>query len=525
MDISPKVSITENNKIYYIPNEIPEVAAFVGFFEKGPIGVPIFISNVLELKNIFGRGIDLYYNDWYQVYNFLQYSSGIWVSRAAGQRRSNASNLESLYIRDNEDFDILENLETKKGFRVFAKYPGEYANLYSISCITKRDWDEDVNIFYDYSAKGIFSFFEDDYYGICVFRKDELIETYYYNSEELIDINKNSNLYWYINVQEIQSFYGDTIQSLFDGDVSFITDNDLSEAYEPFYNKDFYDIDIIIGNEIDNSLAIDLAETRQDCIAFIGLPTSYRKWIKILINKIYYVLYDVNVTPITTYNYIHNRKFNKVDFAKLNDYIKNIKKSTYVHFCINIKEQYDGFTQKIRTVNIAGDTAGLKSAASIKSPWAPGAGLERGELKNVSKIYNTLDKKVYRTYYQKGLNYIENNILVTQKTFMNSETSFNRINIRSLFNHIKKRIYKILNRFVFEENTINIRRQIAFEVKQILIDVKSNNGISYGEVYVHPDKLNPKSIITEIYIIPTYITENVNLRITNVGTKLFEEIF
>ena len=46
--------------------------------------------------------------------------------------------------------------------------------------------------------------------------------------------------------------------------------DDIMLAYELFSNKENIDIDIVIGNEAAPLVALDLAETRKDCIAFIG---------------------------------------------------------------------------------------------------------------------------------------------------------------------------------------------------------------------------------------------------------------
>jgi len=81
---SPNVQIQHIDKTHYTIKQSDEIAAFVGIFEKGPIDTPVYITNPDTFKFTFGRGIDDFRSDWFQVYNYLQYSSGIWVVRSGG---------------------------------------------------------------------------------------------------------------------------------------------------------------------------------------------------------------------------------------------------------------------------------------------------------------------------------------------------------------------------------------------------------------------------------------------------------
>jgi hypothetical protein len=186
---------------------------------------------------------------------------------------------------------------------------------------------------------------------------------------------------------------------------------------------------------------------------------------------------------------------------------------------MNVKEQLDGFTGKYKLVNIAGDTAGLKSQASLLYPWQPGAGLERGQIKNVNKMF--FGVKDVDAYYKKGLNYIQNNMLMTQKTYYTRPSAFDRINVRSLFNHLEKEVEKLLRYYIFEENTYRVRGIIATTVKKYLEDIKANQGIDAGKVHVHG---KDKEIIVDVYVKPKYVTEYVQLRMQNIGSETISNI-
>jgi len=80
--LSPGVLVTHSDQSQVVAIEGDSAAVYVGDFEKGPVGNYILISSVAELKENFGYPNKVNYNDWYQVYNFLQYSGAIYVVRA-----------------------------------------------------------------------------------------------------------------------------------------------------------------------------------------------------------------------------------------------------------------------------------------------------------------------------------------------------------------------------------------------------------------------------------------------------------
>jgi hypothetical protein len=113
---------------------------------------------------------------------------------------------------------------------------------------------------------------------------------------------------------------------------------------------------------------------------------------------------------------------------------------------------------------------------------------------------------------------------MTQRTFLSTPSSFSRINVRCIFNHLEKTVQRILRNYVFEENRVGVRRTIALEVKNILNDMKSNRGIEAGKVHVKPSESNESEIIVDIYIKPTYVSEYIQLRMNNVGSNTISSI-
>jgi hypothetical protein len=529
---SIKTSTFETRKSY-IPSITNEVGAFVGYFEKGPIHDPVFITNINQFKQIFGRGIGLFHNDWYQVYNYLQYSSGIWVVRAAGSRQYNANNLGQISIQNDEDWEEqYDSIETPTdGIRVIAKTPGEAGNLISIAYIHYEQYQLNVVLNGEISAQDAFSHFQDGRRGLVVFRNNKIMETYYFDDWETTVLDDSKYCYFKFDVEfrfTNPAFQGDTgeisgssLINLEQGSTNLAVDTDLEECYELLANKGSYDIDIVIGNQLDNNLAINLAESRRDCIAFIGLPTSLFIFLKSEFNYNNEVIYTEEGEPLALFDIKHSKNFSITE--DIREYLLTVQNSQFVHFTMNIKNQYDGFTGKNKLVNIAADTAGLKAQASLIAPFTPGAGLEKGVIKN-GEIFLNISKTDKDKLYKKGLNIIDGSILTTQKTFYTKASAFNRINVRSMFNHLERAVEKVARKYVFEENKEAVRRSISSEVKRILVDMKSNKGIQAGRVYAYPDDNNPNLINVDITVKPTYMTEFINLRMNNVGTNTMTSV-
>ena len=526
---SPSVTSTTINKSYYVPRITNEVACFVGHFERGPVNLPIWITSIDQFKFLFGRGVDEYHQDWYQVYNYLQYAGGIWVVRTSGVKLYNANNGGEVYFNTFSDWEAKQSsLISTTPLRFFARTAGIWGNLINVCTFVKSDWDSNVNLNKSVRAKDLFEFFEDNYVGIGVFRNDTLVEKFYLTIDELSKINDDS-LYVYVKAKdaltlsELSQFDANKIK-LVGGFNTFPTDEDFRESYNLLINPDSFDIDIVIGNEKANELAIEFVEKRRDCIAFIGIPTVIINYLNVLMGagKPPEVLYTPSGQILALHAFKMPSKITEGARKKIDRYINALPKSEFTHFTMNIKIQLDVFTNTYKLVNMAGDSAGLKSQASLNAPWIATAGLEKGIIKNIDKAHISLTDKENDEFYKKGLNLVKNGVVMTQKTFTDKQTSFNRVNIRSLFNHIEKSTKRILNQYVFEENSLRIRQIIASQVKRYLEDVKLNRGITDGRVYVRSGDNN--EIIVEVAVKPTYVAEYITIRMINAGTTTLTDL-
>jgi len=523
---APNTNVQTINKIFYKPYESAEVSAFVGHFERGPIDLPIYISNVDQFKFLFGRGIGEYHQDWYQVYNFLQYSSGIWVTRTSGLHKTNANSVADTSIVFNlyDEWNTLKDTLTTSNITFYAKTPGIWGNLLSVAIINKEDYNNNVVLKGTVKAQDIFTFFEDDYTGIIAFRNNTVIEKYYDEINNLDRINDES-LYLHCiidNTVNNLSFHGENIITLSEGWNSYPEEADFKRSYDVYSDSNLYNIDILIGNQRANEMAIDFAD-KNNCIAFIGLPTVIITRISITNkNGDKEVLYGHGASVLGFNKLIPPSVLNGKSKVRIKKYIDSLPRSKNVHFTMNMKEQYDVFSNKIKLVNIAGDAAGLKAQASLISPWSVAAGLERGIIKNLDKMHITLSRDDVEDYLEMGLNVTSRGILLTQRTFYDEDSVFTNVHISSLFNHLIKEAPRILNHYVFEENSYFTRHSMVPEFKRYLENMKVNRGIEDARIHIRPG--DNDEILVDIIIKPKFVAETIQIRITNSGQRVLTEL-
>lgn len=475
--LSPGIKISEKNQVYYDMQGSNAIAIFVGEFEKGPINEPVFITDVLQFKYTFGRSTETNYNQWYQVYNYLQYTNGLFVCRTAGEKRIKANNNGNI-----------------------ANSPGDWGNIMTVEIYKKSEFENNKELqtfFNEYNLKN---------YLILIRRIEQVVENF-----SIDDISEFKSNY----IENINLDYG--IYKLENGYTQEASSIDYYNSYFLFTKED-YEIDIIIADENNNESAIQLAEYRKDCIAFLGLP---RKFIEMI---------SVNDLVLTTESgliiYFGKTEIKylltDIDYNIINNYIDSLPKTSYAFFSIGFALMYDGFTGKQRIINLNSDIAGLKSFNSNNTTWKPSAGIERGTVKH-EKITLIIKKEWCDELYKKGVNTFENNTMMTQKLFQDFKNFPSSLYQRDVLNYIKRISEKLLNKYVFNLNDKQTRGTIAVNLKKELETVVSGDGIESAKILVEPGK-NENTIIININIKFKSVIESINIRMFNAGNDLFTEI-
>jgi phage tail sheath protein FI len=291
---------------------------------------------------------------------------------------------------------------------------------------------------------------------------------------------------------------------------SAIQADDLLNAYDIFSNKEELDIDIVIANELDaGASAKVLVDTREDCIGFIG--ANYGD-----------VVGQKSATAVS--NLVAWRQSGSLNYNDM-----------FLVACANYKYQYDRYNDKYRWVNISGDIAGLRAQTSQnRASWWASAGLERGQIKNAIKLAFNPTQGQRDMLYKNGLNPIvsfpgQGTVMWGQKTLLDKPSSFDRVNVRGLFNTMERSLSKMAKYQVMEFNDNFTRNRIVSMIKPYLTTVQSGRGIEdflviCDESNNTPDVISRNQLVVDIYIKPTYVAEFINLRFTNAGTNSFAQI-
>ena len=200
---------------------------------------------------------------------------------------------------------------------------------------------------------------------------------------------------------------------------------------------------------------IDLAETRQDCMAFVSAPRDA-------------------IIGVPSSGEIVNKTV---------EYFDKLSSSSYVVFDNNYKYVYDKYNDKYRYLPMNADIAGLILDTAIEAePWFSPAGFSRGQIRNAVKLaYSPLKDERDRLYAARVNPIVafpgEGIVLFGDKTGLATPSAFDRINVRRLFLVIERAISDAAKAQLFEINDEFTRQSFKDVVDPYLRGVQSRRGI------------------------------------------------
>lgn len=273
-----------------------------------------------------------------------------------------------------------------------------------------------------------------------------------------------------------------------DNDIGTLNDENLANVcngFNMFRNSYLITIDLIILGQycsapIANWVISNVVEVRQDCVVFISPPLdlvldNYGRELEEVINYKNSINYD------TSYGVMDS----------------------------GWKYQYDRFNDTFHWIPLNPDIAGLCARTDYTNDcwWSP-AGFNRGKISNCLKLAwnpgaefgpvalsGTGISGERDELYQASINPVvsfkgEGVILFGDKTMTLKPSAFSRINVRRLFNFIKRVVSNLSKYFLFEFNDAMTREYYKSVMVPFFRDIEARRGIQRGGFKIICDEQN-----------------------------------
>ena len=285
-------------------------------------------------------------------------------------------------------------------------------------------------------------------------------------------------------------------------------------AYSLYSNPEEVDVNIIIDSDKHLTVKqymIALCEARMDAMAIIDPP----------------------------YENLVNMRGNVEE--GLRTWARNTLNQNTSYACTyaNWLEVYDKWSGKYRWVPASGFAAGIfANTDSLNDAWFAPAGLNRGRLMGplaVRRLAFNPKESQRDLLYKARLNPIvgfagQGQVIWGQKTLLDKESAFNRINVRRLFMVLEKAIATAAKYYLFEPNDPLTRMLMVNMIEPFLRDVKARRGITSFQVICDdsnntPERIDRNELYCDIYIKPVRAAEFIVLSFVATKTGVsFNEI-
>jgi phage tail sheath protein FI len=296
-----------------------------------------------------------------------------------------------------------------------------------------------------------------------------------------------------------------------------VSDGTIQEAYELYQNAEEVDVNIFIDSNKTSTIKLffqGICESRLDAMAVIDCPKD---------------------------TVVNNNGFEHTDLRDwrrgVNTYAgDNVNMNTsYVAAYGNWLEIYDKYNSTYRWIPASGHAAGVFARTdNTTDPWFAPAGFNRADLSGVRKLAWNPTLGHRDILYRNGINPIvsfagQGKVIWGQKTMLDKESAFNRINVRRLFMILEKAISTAVKYFLFEPNDDLTRLLLVNMTDPFLRDVKARRGI-YDYLVVcdetnnTTERVDRNELWADFYIKPTRAAEFIvlNFIATKTGASFTE---
>lgn len=434
---------------------------------------------------------------------------------------------------------------------VVAVYPGEIGSTLEVEIVSKASYAKGASLELPIypnggtrtsTAKAVFGYGPqtDNQYGIIVRRDGDVVESVVlstvkgekdmYGNNIFMDdyFAKGSSNYIFATATGWPTGFSGIVK-LFGGASAneSVTAGDLMEGWDLFADREALTVNLLIagavageGLEMASTVqkhASALADERADCLCWISPPRD------ILVN-----------IPLT--RAVDNIVSWRTAQGSYDTNNMNIS-STYSAIDGNYKYQYDKYNDVNRWVPLAGDMAGLCARTdSTSQPWMSPAGMNRGQILNCLKLAIEPRQSHRDAMFQESINPVtgfaggDGFVLYGDKTATNTPSPFDRINVRRLFNMLKKNIGDSSKYRLFENNDSFTRSSFRMETSQYLAGIKALGGVIDYRVVCDTTNntgavIDRNEFVASIYIKPARSINFITLNLVATSTSAdFDEL-
>jgi hypothetical protein len=584
--VSPGVEVNEIDMTNIIPALSTSIGAYAGEFNWGPIGRIVTVSSEADLASIYGAPTtnDGLARSFFTAASFLKYGNTLRVSRAGanGILASFSAGVENPTGKaPYSSLEAFEGAYTEATAGAYARYGGSLGNGLTVVVITENsDGDSYYGASGSSTANAVdlkyrsqltyspsttewaYSLNERDLYDECavlivdsqgkfsntigtVLEKFEglslaknakttdgannyfidvvnsksnyvflsKVDTLFLTDDVELDINSTANSIAYAASPKF-------VYTLGGGANGSVNAGNIKTALELFEDTSASDINFIFAESISDTVdnteidikLIDIAQSRKDVIAYVSAPMS------IATTGLSDSSADKTTDVITYFKFTLN------------------KNSNYAMFGSSPVQMYNKYTDRFIWVPDSGHIAGLCAFTDdVAEPWFSPAGLNRGQLRGVSKLALNPNQTQRDDLYKAHVNPIvsfpgEGIVLYGDKTATARPSAFDRINVRRLFITLEKAIATFAKYQLFELNDEFTRAAFRAAVEPYLRTVQARRGITDFRVICDTTNntgavIDANGFVADIYIKPArsinFIT--LNFIATRTGVE-FKEI-
>lgn len=531
----------------------------------------MIVANEDELVNLAGKPTDANYRDWFAAANFLKYSSALrWIRVIDDETALNAATggASGILIKNKTHLDVVRSVSALT-HTFAAKCPGKLGDSIGISiadAATYSTWAYKDSFDTAPDSSGALSASDKpaldeihvvviDVLGLFSGVAGSVLETYPYLSKARDGKGVNGESSYYINVLNTRSNYvwalspipGTALVEAAPSAPTSLVGANLSDG------KPFAPFTAAITAQFAGGNDGDIPGKDNYLNAFDSLTSSDDTDIALLFaggcgN-------DLNQPDVSNHVLtITSRRGDMVGFVspKFSDVVGVIKtmvvkniiatknslttKDSYGVMTTGYKLQYDRYNDINRWVPGNGDDAGLCARAeNLFDVWVSPAGFTRGYYIDCLDLAFNPDKNARDELYRENINPIvtfpkNGTLLYGDKTLQAKNSAFSWINIRRLFNYLRKSIQASAKYNLFDFNTSFTRQAFKDQIEPLLREIKGRNGIF--DFYVRCDESNNTDAViqkgeflADIIIKPQYSIQGIRLSFTAVRREVsFDEV-